>query len=64
MLQATGQLSENIPSEKLYSREFLPFIYNIDKEPIDEVLVEKVTKVLYDKLHNDMLQFPELFIEK
>ena len=63
-LQATGKLSENIPTEKLYSRMFLPFLYDMDKEPIDEILVEKVTKALYDKLHNDMLQFPELFIDK
>ncbi len=63
-LQATGRLSENIPTEKLYSRMFLPFAYDMDKESIDDILVEKITKALYDKLHNDMLQFPELFIDQ
>ena len=63
-MQATGDLPGHIPSEKLYSRMFMPFVYDIEKEPIDDLLIEKVTKALYDKLNNDMLQFPELFIDK
>lgn len=59
-LQAIGQLSENIPTEKLYSRKL--YLFDVDNEPIDDLLVDRVTKALYDKLHNDMLQFPELFI--
>ncbi len=64
MMQATGQLPDSIPEHKLYSRMFLPFIYDIENEPIDEWLVEKATDALYEKLHSDMLKYPELFIDR
>ncbi len=64
IMQMVGDLPENIPVDKLYSRMFLPHIYDIEKDPIDEWLVERATNALYEKLHNDMLRFPELFVDK
>ena len=63
MMQAIGDLPADISTDKLYSRTFLPHIYDIEKDPIDEWLIEKATNALYEKLHNDMLHFPELFVD-
>ena len=63
-LKIAGELPENIPDEKLYSRPFLPPMYDIDKDPIDDYLIDRLTNAIYEQLHNDMLNRPELFIDK
>jgi hypothetical protein len=64
VMQATGELPESIPSDKLYSRFFLPVNWDVEKEPIDEWLIERITQALYDQLHHDMLKFPHLFVDR